>query len=544
MCFIFPGKNPCRFIFIMILSEGRMQNSTQNNDSLLTPPFVENVTSLVTSIDTISEKDSSTIKIDAADVARFLLSTDFGQNPDGLTDTLSKELFNNYISNTNENDGKMNWTTSQGNMMIKSSRENPPTFTEKTLKELLKILGHLWGDPKDVGIHYQGETQGVTDTYYRMGILPFELDRSGKHISNTFAPTEISLNINPTIFVTSVGNTTVNPWNTEGSQDGIATVLSSSETNCISRLVEASHWCYLYGVGFLLIIALLLNGLSLVVFQAKPLRKLPFSVYLSALSITDTIALFGHIPRKWLNVLYLSMGWETGITFYDTNTVACKALTFISYAFRFLSSWLLVGLACDRLVVSSNPYKPSKFRTIKSARHAILCCIIGSLIFNCHVLFTWKSVTVPNTLDQTRSCVPLATSDFISISLTITTISTIVGLPFLIISAVTIFTIRNIGTWSMRPRRLSTRAICRALLEKQATSMVVAVSGMFCILSVPYTLSWAVLLVQHFASASTSMCQYIEISAARDISEVGFMSTYALKFLICIFTGRNVLTSR
>ena len=517
------------------------ESPEDNNATVWTSSLIENVTSFMKSSNTLAEQDPSAVKINASEIAKLLFSTNFGHDSKGLNGTFGQELFKNHVSNNNENDGELDLTTSKGALMIKSSKENPPKFTEKALQELLKILGHLWGDPKDVGTHHETEMQGVTDSYYQMGIPNFELD---EHHSKTLAPTEVSFNVTPSVFATTSRNVPVYPWNIEESQDGITTVMSSNGTNCISQLVEASHWCYLYGVGFLIIIALLLNAVSLVVFQAKPLRKLPFSVYLSALSVTDTIALFGHIPRKWLKILYLSLEWGTGVTFYDSNTVACKALTFISYGFRFLSSWLLVGLACERLAVSSNPYKPSKFRTMKSARHAIIYCIISSLIFNSHVLFTWKSVPIPDSLDQAHSCVPMAPSDFISVALTITTILTIVGLPFLIISAVTIITIRNFGAWNMRPRRLSTRAICRALVERQVTLMVVVISGMFCILSIPYTISWVVLLVQHFTSMSSSMCIYIQISAARDISEVGFMFTYALKFLICIFTGRNVLNSK
>lgn len=181
---------------------------------------------------------------------------------------------------------------------------------------------------------------------------------------------------------------------------------------------------------------------------------------------------------------------------------------------------------------------------MKSAGHGILYCIIAALIFNSHVLFTWKSISIPHSTVDTYSCVPMAPSEFISMALTITTILTIVGLPFCIIAVVTVFTIRNFGAWNLRPRRLSTRAICRALLERQATLMVVVISAMFCILSVPYAISWVVLLVQHFTSFSGSVCAYADISAARDISEVGFMVTYAIKFLICIFTGRNVLSTK
>ncbi len=338
-------------------------------------------------------------------------------------------------------------------------------------------------------------------------------------------------------------------WNIRDSQDETTFVITTNmnETECFSSVVEVSHWCYLYGVAILFMIAILLNGLSVVVFQSKSLRRFSFSVYLTALSVTDTIALFGYIPRKWLNLFYLSMQWSNKTTFYDSNTIACKSLTFATYVFRFLSSWLLVALACDRLTLSYNPYKQCKVKTAKFARNAIIYCIIAALIFNSHVLFTWKSMLYSMDPDQ-YSCIPHAPSNAVSVGLTITTILTIVGLPFFLLVGMFIATIRNFGSWRVRPKRVSANTLCRIMLEKRATTMVVVVTGVFCALSVPYTLAWLVLLVQHFLSPATgddrSSCKYVVLSAARDICEVIFMINYSIKFMVCMFSARSILGKR
>lgn len=338
-------------------------------------------------------------------------------------------------------------------------------------------------------------------------------------------------------------------WNIKDAQDQttFVTTTNINETQCFSSVVEASHWCYLYGVAILFMIAILLNGLAVVVFQSKSLRRFSFSVYLTALSVTDTVALFGYIPRKWLNLFYLSMQWSNTMTFYDSNTIACKSLTFTTYVFRFLSSWLLVALACDRLTLSYNPYKQCKVKTAKFARNAIIYCIIAALIFNSHVLFTWKSMLYSENPDQ-YSCIPHAPSNAVSVGLTITTILTIVGLPFFILVGMFIATIRNFGSWRVRPKRVSANTLCRIMLEKRATTMVVVVTGVFCALSVPYTLAWLVLLVQHFLSPATgddtSSCKYVVLSAARDICEVVFMINYSIKFMVCMFSARSILGKR
>ena len=315
-------------------------------------------------------------------------------------------------------------------------------------------------------------------------------------------------------------------------------------TICTSELVRIAQFVYLYGIGFLAIAAILLNLLALVIFQAKPLRKFSVSINLSALALIDTISLGSYIPRKWLNDLYMNIGFGDGTTFYDRDTIACKSVTYLAYVFRFVSSWLVVAMICERLVVASNPYKHLKNQTTRMVRHSILYCAISSLIVNAHVLFIWQSVRTSAPGESPRySCIPIAPSDFISMLLTIATVLSIVGLPFLIVTFLTGMTMRNISSWKVRPRRMSTNAICRALAEKQTTMMVCAVTSVFSFFCVPYVIAWTVLLLQHFVFKVT-MCQYVMTAAARDITEVVFLLNYVVKFLVCIFAGRNVLNRR
>lgn len=315
-------------------------------------------------------------------------------------------------------------------------------------------------------------------------------------------------------------------------------------TMCSSELVNVSQFAYLYGIGFLVVAALLLNFLSLVIFQAKPLRKFSVSVNFSALAIIDTISLASYLPRKWLNDLYITIGLGEGITFYDSNTIACKSITYLAYVFRFISSWLVVAMICERLVVASNPYKHLKNHTIRMVRHCILYSTISSLIVNAHVIFIWQSVRTSGPGETNKySCIPIAPTDFISMLLTIATVLSVVGVPFLLVTGVTAVTVRNLSSWKVRPRRMSTNAICKALAEKQATIMVCAVTSVFSLLCVPYVIAWTVLLLQHFVFRVT-MCQYVQTAAARDITEVIFLINYVIKFLVCIFAGRNVLNRR
>ena len=330
-------------------------------------------------------------------------------------------------------------------------------------------------------------------------------------------------------------------WDYEDNTFNIPTVFNQNGTSCNSNVVGIGHLVYLYGVAFLVAISILLNGLALAVFRTRGLRRFPFAAYLTAIAFADTISLCSHIPRKWVNVLYIVLGWGEGTTFYDNNTVTCKLLTYFAYVARFLSSWLVVALGSERLRVASGPYRRSRYPTLKSAKQGLLYSGIASILCNAHVLFVWDSYKLPG--DDHFSCVPATRSSSISLGLTIGTVVMIVGVPFLIVCGMITIVARNFGSWNVRPRRLNTSVVARALFEKEVTIMVVVVSVTFCLLCMPYLTAWIILLAQHFKT-DVPLCRYIDIAAGRDMAEVGFMIIYAIKFLMCIFSGRGVLSRR
>lgn len=102
----------------------------QDNITFIPLSLIQNVTSFMTPANTIAE-DPSTVKINASDVDRLLLSTNLGQNPERLNITDSQELLSKFISSVDENDGELDLTTSKGSLVIKNSKHNPPTFTDK-----------------------------------------------------------------------------------------------------------------------------------------------------------------------------------------------------------------------------------------------------------------------------------------------------------------------------------------------------------------------------------------------------------------------------
>ena len=312
-----------------------------------------------------------------------------------------------------------------------------------------------------------------------------------------------------------------------------------NSTICEMSILEDSKLIYLYGIAFLVALALLLNGVSFGVFNTKALRRFAFSSYLAALALADTLALLSQIPRLWMTLFYEALGWDETLTIYDDSEIACKALTYISYVFRFLSAWITIALLVERSYVAAEPFRKSNFSKQNTAYKFTLYILVLAMVVNCHVIFTWTTVDMG---DGLKTCSPKLPSDSISYLVTVITVIIIIGLPFVITSILTVILIRGVNSraWRIRPLRMTPAAIFRLELERRASLMVSMVTAASSLLSVPYVLTWGVLLAQPWFHLG-SMCERLAAIAARDVTEVIFMASYTIKFLLCILGGNNIL---
>ena len=322
-------------------------------------------------------------------------------------------------------------------------------------------------------------------------------------------------------------------------------VVFGNSTDCQSAIIGISQWTYLYGLGLLVLTAVLFNVLSLVVLKTRAPRRHTYSTYLSILSIVDTLAILSQVPRCWMNLLYSAIGWGHWDTFYDRNFVGCKIVTYLSYVLRFTASWLVVALAADRLVQTLRAPKPTsssgKKSCISTRMKVFFSIFFTSLAVNCHVLFTWTPVLEPGT--DVYSCTPVIDSWVFSQGLTIGSVIGVVALPMATTAVLTGITLHHLDKWKKRARRLSTNALCRLRVERRVTVMSTLVTSTFCVLCIPYCCLWAVSFIQLFVQ-DTSRCDYLDTVAIRDITEVVFMVTYATKFLLCMLAGRNILNQK
>ena len=113
-------------------------------------------------------------------------------------------------------------------------------------------------------------------------------------------------------------------------------------------------------------------------FVLTSLKRLSSSVYLAALSISDSAFLI-CVFFSWSNniniTVYQKPGW-------------CQAFVYMTYMFGFLSVWYIVAFSCERFIAVKWPLKRSELCTPKKARIVVISLAIFALIAYSFAIWT------------------------------------------------------------------------------------------------------------------------------------------------------------
>jgi hypothetical protein len=121
------------------------------------------------------------------------------------------------------------------------------------------------------------------------------------------------------------------------------------------------------------------NGFSILTFSQRKLRTLSCGCYLLLLAISDTIALLiisrPYFFKQFNLVHHLDSGFLCGLHLFLTKI------------FDELTPWLLVCVACNRLVLSRYPRNHHCFQTSRLALWSTFFLLIIIIFINLHLLF-------------------------------------------------------------------------------------------------------------------------------------------------------------
>lgn len=160
-------------------------------------------------------------------------------------------------------------------------------------------------------------------------------------------------------------------------------------TQCTLDVASFLKW-----IGtFIVILGLIGNVLSILVFSRKALRSRSCSVYFLALSMSDINVLLGY---TFENLIYHGYGVQL-----LSNAFMCKTTIFLIYASTDISNYLLTLAAIDRCVLISNSNRRYRFCRKSMAKYLIIFVVVLFSAINSHILFGFN-------VDSTGACLPIS----------------------------------------------------------------------------------------------------------------------------------------
>lgn len=137
---------------------------------------------------------------------------------------------------------------------------------------------------------------------------------------------------------------------------------------------------------FIIIIGVVFNGLSLIVLNRRPLRKLNVSSSLSVLSVVDTCVLCTGLLRHWLK-----KASYVGVDIQDLSRIGCKLNEFLVYFTLGFSAWIVMAVALERYltvcVSTSNAFR-NWITTRRGLSVMLTMFCVWCFLVNSHFFYT------------------------------------------------------------------------------------------------------------------------------------------------------------
>jgi hypothetical protein len=140
-----------------------------------------------------------------------------------------------------------------------------------------------------------------------------------------------------------------------------------------------------YFVPVVVVIGLLGNTTSFVVFTSSFLRRYSSSVYLAALALAD---------NGYLICIFFSWLSHVGVNLYNRDGW-CHVLVYITYVSTFLSVWYVVAFSVERYIAVCYPLRRNEVCTTKRAMYVVTGLFLFSLVFYAFLPFMHGIIPIP-----------------------------------------------------------------------------------------------------------------------------------------------------
>ncbi|KAE8741072.1 CNMamide Receptor 2 [Frankliniella occidentalis] len=167
---------------------------------------------------------------------------------------------------------------------------------------------------------------------------------------------------------------------------------TASQPECCYFFQDVVEFLHQYYVPVMIVMGLVGNLLSCVVFLNTHLRLRSSSYYLAALATAD----FGYLAvlvLVWLNSVH-------GVQVFNKEGW-CQIVTYVSSVCAFLSVWLIVAFTVERFIAVQYPLHRPHMCTVARAKAIVACIAVFALVAH---IYTLKTRGMVRDKDGYESC--------------------------------------------------------------------------------------------------------------------------------------------
>ncbi len=315
---------------------------------------------------------------------------------------------------------------------------------------------------------------------------------------------------------------------------------NSSETADYNAGIDYVGVLCFYSTFLVIVLGVVGNTLSIIVFVKFSLSTGTVGQYLTALALADNIVLLSHLPI-WISDK--SMGYD----FIDTHDWLCRSTFYLKYAGRIWSACLTLTLTVERYLFVAYPLRIAYLQERRIHRIIIPVTMLLSLVSVIYSPFLLRVLDVQG--NGTRCFVSQETK-YLFFVLDITIVRAIgdilLGILIFVFTILTIralFIARRVRNNNLEENSSNmlgsdtSRGTTRrnsASRERQITRMLLLLAAMFVLFKVPYTaLYYATLNLYRKETSGLSTADEIK-RQAKLITQVLGLAGYSFNFFVYV----------
>ena len=160
----------------------------------------------------------------------------------------------------------------------------------------------------------------------------------------------------------------------------ISAVRNSSK---VTTFQTAIWYLNLYLTPGIILVGLVGNLLSFLVFTSTHVQRLSASIYLSSLAVADIFSL--------LVLLIVWMDQRLGVVVFVTEGW-CQFIVYIKHVAGFIAVWYVLGFTAERYIIAYHPLMKDVLCTRQKAIIVVVCLCLFALLFYSYVILTYDVI--------------------------------------------------------------------------------------------------------------------------------------------------------